>query len=194
MNENGRVDMIDAHGKAHRFDPDRVRPGQDNRLALYEQRERTIHAGDRIRWTANDHQRGLLNADRATVTAFGKSHVEIKTSTGIKLSLAKTDPMLARIDLAYAYNAHMAQGMTADKAIVVMEARDTRLLTKQNFLVSVTRVRDDLTVYVDQADKAQRKLELQSGEKTSALETVGEKAPKVPERELQRDRTYDFGL
>ena len=115
----------------------------------------------------------------------------------MKLSLAKTDPMMARIDLAYAYNAHMAQGMTADKAIVVMEARDTKLLTKQNFLVSVTRVRDDLTVYVDQADKAQRRLELQSGEKTSALETVGEKeakAPQVPERELQRDRTYDFGL
>lgn len=197
VNENGRVDLTDARGKAHRFDPDRVRPGQDNRLALYEQQERTINAGDRIRWTANDHQRGLLNADQATITAIGKSHVEIETSTGMKLSLAKTDPMMARIDLAYAYNAHMAQGMTADKAIVVMEARDTKLLTKQNFLVSVTRVRDDLTVYVDQADKAQRRLELQSGEKTSALETVGEKeakAPQVPERELQRDRTYDFGL
>lgn len=194
VSENGRVDLVDAQGKAHRFDPDRIRPGQDNRIALHEQRERTIHPGDRIRWTTNDHQRGLLNADRATVTAIGKSHVGIETSTGMKMTLAKTDPMLARIDLAYAYNAHMAQGMTTDKAIVVMEARDTKLLTRQNFLVSVTRVRDDLTVYVDKADQAQRKLELQSGEKTSALETVGEKEPKAPELELHRERVKPFEI
>ncbi|AKM08811.1 MobF family relaxase [Croceicoccus naphthovorans] len=194
VNENGRVELVDAHGKPHRFDPDRIRPGQDNRIALHEQRERTIHAGDRIRWTTNDHQRGLLNADRATVTAIGKSHVNIETSTGMKMTLAKTDPMLSRIDLAYAYNAHMAQGMTTDKAIVVMEARDTKLLTRQNFLVSVTRVRDDLTVYVDKADQAQRKLELQSGEKTSALETVGEKEPRAPELELQRERVKPFEI
>ena len=194
VSDNGRVEMIDAKGKVHRFDPDRVRPGQDNRIALHEPKERTILTGDRIRWTANDHRRGLLNADRATVAAIGKSHVEIETSTGMKMSLSKTDPMLARIDLAYAYNAHMAQGMTADKAIVVMEARDTKLLTKQNFLVSVTRVRDDLTVYVDQADKAQRKLELQSGEKTSALGTVGERESKAPELELQRDRVKPFEI
>ncbi len=194
VNENGRVDLVDALGRAHRFDPDRIRPGQDNRIALHEQRERTIHAGDRIRWTTNDHRRGLLNADRARVTAIGKSHVDIETSTGMKMTLAKTDPMLFRIDLAYAYNAHMAQGMTTDKAIVVMEARDTKLLTRQNFLVSVTRVRDDLTVYVDKADQAQRKLELQSGEKTSALQTVGEKEPKAPELELQRERVKPFEI
>ena len=186
--------MIDAKGKVHRFDPDRVRPGQDNRIALHEPKERTILTGDRIRWTANDHRRGLLNADRATVAAIGKSHVEIETSTGMKMSLSKTDPMLARIDLAYAYNAHMAQGMTAHKAIVVMEASDTKLLTKRNFLVSVTRVRDDLTVYVDQADRTRAKLELQSGEKTSALETVGEKEAKTPELELQRDRVKPFEI
>ena len=194
VNGNGRVGLVDAQGKAHRFDPDRIRPGQDNRIALHEERERTIHGGDRIRWTTNDHQRGLLNADRATVTAIGRSHVDIETSTGMKMTLAKTDPMLSRIDLAYAYNAHMAQGMTTDKAIVVMEARDTKLLTRQNFLVSVTRVRDDLTVYVDKADQAQRKLELQSGEKTSALETVGEKEPKAPELELQRERVKPFEI
>lgn len=194
VNENGRVELVDAHGKAHRFDPDRIRPGQDNRIALHEQRERTIHTGDRIRWTTNDHRRGLLNADRATVTAIGKSHVDIETSTGMKMSLSKSDQMLSRIDLAYAHNAHMAQGMTTDKAIVVMEARDTKLLTRQNFLVSVTRVRDDLTVYVDEADQAQRKLELQSGEKTSALETVGEKEPRAPELELQRERVKPFEI
>ncbi len=120
----------------------------------------------------------------------------IETSSGVKLSMAASDPMLARIDLAYAFNAHMAQGLTADRAIVVMESRDTKLLTKQNFLVSVSRARDDLTVYVDKADRTKAKLELQSGEKTSALQTIGKAGKKPPELELerQRSRSFDYGI
>lgn len=194
VDQNGRVHLRDERGKAHRFVPDRVRLGHDSRLALYDPKDRTIHAGDRIRWTANDHERGLLNADRATVTAISKGRVEIETSSGMKLSLAEGDPMLARIDLAYAYNAHMAQGMTADRAIVVMESRDTRLLTRQNFLVSVTRVRDELTIYVDKADRTKAKLELQSGEKTSALRTIGEIGRKPPELERTPVKPFEIGL
>ncbi|MBX9829554.1 MAG: conjugative relaxase [Xanthobacteraceae bacterium] len=193
VDRNGRIQMRDERGKPHRFLPDRVRLGHDNRLALYDRKDRTIHAGDRIRWTANDHERGLLNADRATVTGIGKGRAEIETSSGMKLSLAQGDPMLARIDLAYAYNAHMAQGMTADRAIVVMESRDTKLLTRQNFLVSVTRVRDELTVYVDRADRAKAKLELQSSEKRSALQTIGE-VEKKPELERTRVKPFEIGL
>lgn len=196
VDQDGRVQLRDEQGKSHRFDPDRMRPGFDIRVALFDPKERTIHSGDRIRWTANDHDRGLLNADPATVTAIDKGRVEIETSSGMKLVLANRDPMLARIDLAYAYNAHMAQGMTADRAIVVMESRDTKLLTKQNFLVSVTRVRDDLTVYVDKSDKTKARFERQSGEKTSALETTGETQKQQRDRELQKERTrsFDYGI
>jgi ATP-dependent exoDNAse (exonuclease V) alpha subunit len=196
VNEDGGVQLQDERGKVQRFSPDRIRLGGDNRIALFDQKERTIHAGDRIRWTANDHDRRLLNADRATITAIENGRVEIETSSGMKLTLANRDPMLARIDLAYAYNAHMAQGMTADHAIVVMESRDTKLLTRQNFLVSVTRVRDDLTVYVDKADKTSARLQHQSGEKTSALETTGETQKQQRDRELQKERTrsFDYGI
>jgi len=198
VDQNGRVQLRDDQGKAHRFTPDRVRPDAKGRgdagLALYDLKQRTIHPGDQIRWTANDHERGLLNAGRAKVTAIDKGRVHIKTSGGMKLALPAHDPMLARIDLAYAFNAHMAQGMTADRALVVMEARDTRLLTRQNFLVSVTRVRDDLTVFVDKADKAKARLELQSGEKTSALQTLGEQVRKPPELEKAPTRPFEFGI
>ena len=196
VDQNGRVTLRDEQGKAYRFNPERMRPARDNRIALFDQKERTIHAGDRIRWTANDHDRGLLNADRATVMAIDNGRVAIETSSGMKLALTSRDPMLARIDLAYASNAHMAQGMTADRAIVVMESRDTRLLTKQNFLVSVTRARDDLTVFVDKADQTKLRLERQTGEKTSALETTGEAQRQQRDRELQKERTrsFDYGI
>ena len=81
--------------------------------------------------------------------------------------------MLRRLDLAYAFNAHMAQGMTTDRGIVVMESRDTRLLTQQNFLVSLTRVREALTLVVDQTESVAGKIARSTGEKASALETTG---------------------
>ena len=198
VDQNGRVHLRDDHGKAHRFAPDRVRPDTkgetSSRIALYDQSQRTIYPGDQIRWTANDHERGLLNADRAKVTAIDKGKIGVETSSGMKLALSADDLMLARIDLAYSDNAHMAQGMTADRAIVVMESRDTKLLTQQNFLVSVTRARDDLTIFVDKADKAKAKLQLQAGEKTSALQTVGDVVKKPPELEIARNRGIDFGI
>ena len=41
------------------------------------------------------------------------------------LTLAPGDPMLSRLDLAYALNMHMAQGITTDKAITVMDSLTT---------------------------------------------------------------------
>ena len=65
----------------------------------------------------------------------------VETSQGQTVSLPRGDPMLQRLDLAYALNAHMAQGLTSDRGIAVMETRDTRLVNQQTFLVTVTRLR-----------------------------------------------------
>lgn len=128
------------------------------------------------------------------MTKIDKRHVHVETSAGMKLTLSVRDPMLDRIDLAYAYNAHMAQGMTADRAIVVMEPCDSKLLTQQNFLGSVTRVRHDPTIFVDKADKARAKLELETGERTSAVQTVGEIVKQPPDLEKRRSQAVDFGI
>jgi len=194
-----RVILRGDDDKERKFKPASVQNKGDNRIALYEKKERRIHENDKIRWTANDHGRGLLNADRATVTDISKSGVEVETSTGTRLTLPHDDPMLKRVDLAYALNAHMAQGLTADKAIVVMEAQDTKLLTQQNFLVSITRVRDSLTLIVDKKDSIMRKLSLETGEKTSALEVAGRDAAETqkrrePEKEISKSIDYEMSL
>jgi conjugative relaxase-like TrwC/TraI family protein len=199
IDQRDRVILRGDDGKERKFKPASVHNKGDNRIALYERKERMIHENDKIRWTANDHERGLLNADRATVTRITKTGVEVETSTGTRLTLPHGDPMLKRIDLAYALNAHMAQGLTSDKAIVVMEARDTKLLTQQNFLVSITRVRDSLTLVVDQKERVSQKLSLETGEKTSALEVAGKEAAKAekqrePEKEISKSMDYGMSL
>lgn len=169
-----RVELENERGRRFEFRPDKLRPqGEHDALRLYELKGLSLHGGDRIRWTHTDHKRGLLNADQARITAVERSSVRLMTSTGIEHELGKDDPMLKRLDLAYALNAHMAQGLTSDRGIAVMDSRERNLSNQQTFLVTITRLRDGLTLYVNNASRLEAAVERNTGMKRSALETVG---------------------
>jgi len=214
--DKGRVLLADAAGKRHNLLPGRIgSQGDAQALQLHERKEIALHTGDLIRWTATDHRRGLINADRASVTAITADHVAIRTSTGIEQRLPRNDPMLERLDLAYAMNAHMAQGLTADRGIAVMDSHERRLLSARNFLVTITRLRDSLTLIVDDRDRVGTGLSRNAGDKTSALEVTmrlgaaaekgaalglekarGQPADRKPEleRTIERSRPFEIGL
>ena len=170
-----RVMLQNARGKRFEFRPGQTRPqGEQDPLRLFEVRPLEIHDGDRIRWTATDHKRGLLNADQARIVAGDAKGVTVKTSLGAEHRLGPGDPMLERLDLAYALNAHMAQGLTSDRGIAVMDSRERNLANQQTFLVTITRLRDGLTLFVDNAGKLEAAVERNPGMKRSALETVNQ--------------------
>ncbi len=208
----GIVRLHDDRGRQHAFRPARMRKtGTDDNLALYERRKLEVHRGDRIRWTRNDHRRGLFNADRAKVVSIERGRLTVETSKGEQLQLKQGDPMLKRIDLAYALNAHMAQGLTSDRGIAVMDSRERNLSNQQTFLVTATRLRDHLTLVVDSAAKLAGAVARNKGEKASALEVIerlrnaaaigvskglGEQPGRDTERELSREKTraIDIGI
>lgn len=168
-----RVMLQSERGKRFEFRPGQMRPqGEQDPLRLFEVRPLEIHDGDRIRWTATDHKRGLLNADQARIVAVDPKGVTVKTSLGAEHRLGPGDPMLERLDLAYALNAHMAQGLTSDRGIAVMDSRERNLANQQTFLVTITRLRDGLTLFVDNAGKLEASVDRNPGMKRSALETV----------------------
>lgn len=169
-----RVELENARGKRFAFRPSRLRPqGELDPLRLHEVKPIDLHAGDRIRWTATDHKRGLLNADQARVTEIGEKTIRLVTSLGVEHELGRGDPMLKRLDLAYALNAHMAQGLTSDRGIAAMDSRERNLANQQTFLVTITRLRDGLTLYVNNAVRLETAIESNPGMKRSALETLG---------------------
>ena len=109
-----------------------------------------------------------------------------------------------------ALNAHMAQGLTSDRGIAVMDSRERNLSNQQTFLVTITRLRDGLTLFVDNAVRLEAAVDRNPGMKRSALETVdllrdaaarGQakgRAP-LPEREQpERDRSltkpFEIGI
>ncbi|ATI80643.1 MobF family relaxase [Sphingobium yanoikuyae] len=170
---NGKVELHDGRRKV-RFDPQKLSPTeQRDRLELTEKKDLHLREGDRLRWTANDKGRDLHNAALARVISVSDHGVTIETAAQNRLTLEHSDPMLSRLDLAYALNMHMAQGVTTDKAITVMSSFERNLSNQRLFNVGVTRVRDELTMIVDDREKLARQLDHNPGNKTSALETVG---------------------
>jgi len=171
--KNGKVELSDGR-RTFRFDPQKLSPTeQRDRLQLAERKTIELHEGDRIRWTGNDKLLGIDNAALARVIGIDATGVTVETASKQQLTLAPGDPMLSRLDLAYSLNMHMAQGITTDKGIGVMSSFERFLSNQRLFNVLVTRVRDALTLVVDDKDKLARQLDWNPGNKTSSLETLG---------------------
>ncbi|WP_242121222.1 MobF family relaxase [Sphingomonas lacusdianchii] len=170
---NGKVE-VDVHGRKVRFDPQKIDPSiKNDRLELTKQREIKIHEGDQVRWTTNDKDRGLLNSAQARIVSIDSNGVTVETASKGQVTLGRNDPMLSRMDLAYSLNMHMAQGVTALKAIGVMLSHETNLSNQRLFNVLVTRVRDGVRMVVDSKDKLMRQLDRSPGDKTASLESLG---------------------
>ncbi|KEQ54789.1 MobF family relaxase [Sphingobium chlorophenolicum] len=186
VHPNGKVDLLDGRRRI-RFDPQSLSPTEKrDRLQLSEKKDLHLREGDRVRWTANDKERGLHNAALARILTTDASGVTVETAGKDRLTLDLGDPMLSRLDLAYSLNMHMAQGITTDKAITVMSSQERNLSNQRLFNVGVTRVRDAMTMVVDDKQKLERQLDNNPGNKTSALETVGR-------LDIDRDRGSSAG-
>lgn len=219
--KDGKVELAMPDGEIRRFDPDRLpRNLKHDAVTIYEPKQIDLHEGDRIRWTAKDPERGLLNGDIAHVARIDGDTITVKAGNGQFHDLPRGDPMLERLDLAYAINVHVAQGMTAKDGIIMMSERERMLNTSASFLVAVTRIAENATLVTDNPSRVERQVESRTGEKSSAIETARENGHalpsttekkdrelalgRTPERsepgrgfsgpDLSRDRDYDFGM
>jgi conjugative relaxase-like TrwC/TraI family protein len=204
--KNGKVELAMAHGELRSFDPSRLaRNLSQDAVTIYDLKQIALHEGDQIRWTAKDAGRDINNNDMARVTGIDSQGISIATREGTTHQLPHGDPMLERLDLAYAINVHVAQGMTAKDGIIMMSAQEKQLNNAAGFLVAVTRIADNATLVVDNAQKVERDVAHNPGDKTSAVEATQSPALQVsepsrdfgsgqdqPQIEIERSRDFDI--
>ena len=172
--KSGIVEIDRGNGKTDRFNPSRLSETRsDSNVRVSTEKTITVHEGDLVRWTDNDHKRGLLNSARAQILSIDATGIKVRTAAELEVTLPHGDPMLARLDLGYAMNTHMLQGATANRAIGVMDSRETNLANARLFLVNITRVRDGIEIIVDDSNRIGMALDRNRGDKTAALETIG---------------------
>jgi conjugative relaxase-like TrwC/TraI family protein len=204
---NGKVELAMAQGELRSFDPSRLaRNLSQDAVTIYDLKQIALHEGDQIRWTAKDAGRDINNNDMARVTGIDSQGISIATRDGTTHQLPHGDPMLERLDLAYAINVHVAQGMTAKDGIIMMRAQEKQLNSAAGFLVSVTRIADNATLVVDNAQKVERDVAHNPGGKTSGVEATQSQATlsapepnrdfgtgqDQPQIEIERSRDFDI--
>jgi conjugative relaxase-like TrwC/TraI family protein len=99
------ADIRQTLQQAGYLEPDQIVGGQ------------TLAVGELVLVTRNDHQRGLLNGTRGTVTTITDRHVRVHLDDDRDVTVP-TAWAAERLQPAYAMTVHKAQGLTVDIALV----------------------------------------------------------------------------
>ena len=149
---------------------------------VYRSESMELRQGDRIRWTRNDNELGLINSQTAEVTRVKNGTVTFALEDGRTLDLKDGAPQLRHIDRAWASTVHAFQGRTVDTVIAAMEANHPHLTTQKTLYVEISRARDRAELVTDNRDALRERLQAVTGERISALEAVEPERQKTVER------------
>ena len=181
--DDGRVLLAHPDGRDRRIDP----AGYIRyRLDLYETAPMVLRAGDQVRWTRNDTERGLINGEFARVLSIGPVNVRMRTQDGREIAMARDDPLLHHLDHAYSSTVHAAQGLTCDRVIAVLDTDRGAPADQAMFYVELTRARDNVVLLTDDCEALIEALETAPAEELSALKAIGEQFAAPPETTAQR--------
>ena len=108
---NNQVLLLDQHGNKVSWDPARLAENFKSGVEIYNQSDRTIMAGDVIRWKRNDEERGMINSETAEVLKVVKNVVNVKLNNGNLLSLDLEQRINQHWDHAYGSTVHVVQGL-----------------------------------------------------------------------------------
>ena len=144
--EGERVWLHHPDGKPRHLAP----AGPDHyRLDLCEAAPVRIRAGDRIRWTRNDNDRGLAHGEQAAILTINHNTLLVRTDDGRTLGFHHNDPQLRYIEHAYASSMHTAQRLARDDVIIVLDSGHGRLSDQQMFYLKISQTRENAVVLTD---------------------------------------------
>ena len=173
------VVLADARGGTVAWKPGHV-AGRQGGSEVYRAEPLELRAGDRVRWTRNDRDLGLVNSRTAEVVSVEDGRVSFRLEDGRALTLGRGDAQLRHLDHAHASTAHAFQGRTVDNVIAAMEAGHPHLTTQKSFYVEISRARYRAELVTDDAARLRERLEATTGERIAALEAIAPDMPAEP--------------
>ena len=169
---NGAVILEGRHGREVRWEPGRL-AARSGGVEVYKVERMELRQGDKVRWTRNDPDLGLMNSQSAEVTDVRGGRVTFRIEDGRVLDMTTADPQLRHVDRAWASTVHAFQGRTVDTVIAAMEANHPDLTNQKTLYVEISRARDRAELVTDDAKALCERLEAATGERIAALEALG---------------------
>ena len=182
-----------ADGRTVAWKPGEV-AGRHGGSEIYRADPIELRAGDRVRWTRNDKDLGLVNSRTAEVVSVEGDRVSFRLEDGQVLNLGRNDPQLRHLDHAHASTVHAFQGRTVDNVIAAMEANHPHLTTQKSFYVEISRARYRAELVTDDAARLREQLEIVTGDRIAALEAVSLAPAGGPETDVRAREDEVRGL
>ncbi|MEM8938611.1 MAG: MobF family relaxase [Bacteroidota bacterium] len=183
--EGHRVMVKDKQGTLHILPLHRAKD-----YDVYSQREIALSKGDEIRINKNGYDsngKRLNNSTILTVNGFTKEG-DIRT---VKKSATRNTELVldkdhSNFDYAYAITSYSSQGKTVDKVIISQPASTFLASNQKQFYVSVSRGREDVSIYTDDAKELLGYIEKQ-GDRQGATELIKPTFGKTVELEKRKE-------
>ncbi|MCY3824189.1 MAG: conjugative relaxase [Nitrospinae bacterium] len=169
---NDAVILQGKDGREIRWEPSRL-AARTGGVEVYRVEHMELRQGDKVRWTRNDPDLGLMNSQAAEVTNVRDKRVTFRIEDGRILDMTSADPQLRHVDRAWASTVHAFQGRTVDTVIAAMEANHPDLTNQKTLYVEISRARDRAELVTDDARALRERLEAATGERIAALEAFG---------------------
>lgn len=144
--ERGVVDLV-QDAETITWEPRRA-----GNVEVYQEENRTVVAGDRLRWTRNDRDLSRRNGEVVEV---------ISADTRKGVAIVQGSRLVEILDLkaerhwehAYASTIHAAQGKTTDRVLVHIDTRFEKSIGSEGFYVAISRARHQAKLYVSDKSK-----------------------------------------
>lgn len=146
--DDGLITLQDAEGNTRLISP---REAVAEGVTLYTPDTIRVGAGDRMRFTKSDRERGYVANSVWTVTAVSGDSVTLSGGQQTRVIRPAQERAEQHIDLAYAITAHGAQGASETFAIALEGTEGSRKLMAgfESAYVALSRMKQHVQVYTD---------------------------------------------
>ena len=164
------LNLKNSKGKSIAFNLSTLKSDNAWKATIYNTEVRNIAVGDNIRWSNTDKKQDRVNMDEVSVIDINQKEAIVKDKDGNTKTLEYTKDNSKHWDYAYSGTAYTEQGKTAKHVAILMTSNQAKLASKPTFLVAITRAMQDGTLVTDDTAELAKRLEVNSGIKTSSLE------------------------
>jgi conjugative relaxase-like TrwC/TraI family protein len=147
--QNNRLTVLRVDGSETTYDPRRQMG-----VSVYRRQEKAFSVGDRIQFTAPNHQLKIANRDLGTVESIAPDGaMRLKLDNGRTLDYEPQHH--PHLDHGYAVTSHSSQGQTAERVLIHVDtqlaAKD--LLNRRTAYVAVSRGQWDAQIFTNNREK-----------------------------------------
>jgi ATP-dependent exoDNAse (exonuclease V) alpha subunit len=160
-----RITVAKDDGKQVTYDPQRL-----SGITAYREISRDFAEGDRIQFTATNHELGVSNRDLGAIQRIEGTQIDVKMDCEKERSVTFDSAKMRHFDHGYTVTSHSSQGLTTDRVLVNMDTSvHPELINTRFAYVSVSRASQDARIYTNDAGTLGERLSTDVT-KTSAID------------------------